>query len=365
VKDRKHNQAIICVSNDLVYDRRMTRVAEHLTDLGLHVACIGRKRKSGSPLPVRSYGQKRLHCFFEKGPLFYAVLNLRLLLLLIQTRPRLIVSMDTDTLLAGSLASLLVGSRIIFDAHELFPEVPELAGRPRVQRFWRSIEKFCIPRVKHKMTVSESIANYYRNKGWDNWTVVRNVPLRFPLKSPIESSNAIYYQGALNRGRGLEQVIRALPDMDAELWLAGDGDLSMELRSLVSQLNLDQRVRFLGMLNTDELQHFAQRAAVGLNLLDLESSLSYQFSLANKFFDYIHAGLPVITMKAPEYARIMEKHKVGVLVEDMEPQTIRDALATIRENSGFFRQQCIEAQEVLHWDLEKYKLTELIEKVLN
>ena len=63
------------------------------------------------------------------------------------------------------------------------------------------------------------------------------------------------YQGALNTGRGLEAAIAAMQLIDnMQLWLAGEGDLSAELRQLAVELGVQDKVHFLGFVSPDDLK---------------------------------------------------------------------------------------------------------------
>jgi hypothetical protein len=89
------------------------------------VLIVGRKLKKSLELSARSYSTKRLRLLFNKGPLFYANLNIRLFAFFLKTKADIILSNDLDTLLASSLASRLKKQKLVFDSHELFPELPE------------------------------------------------------------------------------------------------------------------------------------------------------------------------------------------------------------------------------------------------
>ncbi|RYZ21730.1 MAG: glycosyltransferase, partial [Chitinophagaceae bacterium] len=74
---------VLTVTNDLTYDQRMQRICGTLAEAGYNVTLVGRRRRGSLPLRERNYAQKRLPCFFERGPLFYAFYNLRLFLYLL------------------------------------------------------------------------------------------------------------------------------------------------------------------------------------------------------------------------------------------------------------------------------------------
>ena len=101
-------------------------------------------------------------------------------------------------------------------------------------------------------------------------------------------------------GRGLEALILAMKTIPMNLKIAGDGDLDKNLKKLVLEQQLSDKVEFLGLIKPEELKHHTNQALIGYNVME-NIGLSYYYSLSNKFFDYIHSGVPVITNQFPEY----------------------------------------------------------------
>ncbi|MEO6039058.1 MAG: glycosyltransferase [Saprospiraceae bacterium] len=160
----------------------------------------------------------------------------------------------------------------------------------------------------------------------------------------------LLYQGALNAGRGLEAAIAAMQQIaNVQLWLAGEGDLSGELRQLTEQLGLQNKVRFLGFVQPEELKTLTARAWVGLNLLENRGQ-SYYYSLANKFFDYVQAGVPVLTMNFPEYRTLNDQYEVALLLNDLSPGVVVEAIRLLQNDPALYtRLQAGEAQARETW----------------
>lgn len=59
----------------------------------------------------------------------------------------------------------------------------------------------------------------------------------------------------------------------------------------------------------------------GINLLT-DEGLSYRYSLANKFFDYVHAGIPQICIAFPEYKKLNVEHEVALLTNLEQPDCL-------------------------------------------
>ena len=165
--------AIVSVINDLVTDQRVNKSCLALQKAGYVVLLVGRKQRKSPPMDERSYATHRMKLLFEKGPLFYAEYNIRLFFFLLFHRANLLLSNDLDTVLPNYFISRLKGSKMVFDSHEYFTETPELVNRPKVQRVWKRIEGFVVPKLDEMITVCDSIVspNFF----------VRNMVSKFTL----------------------------------------------------------------------------------------------------------------------------------------------------------------------------------------
>ena len=368
------------MTNDLVYDRRMIRIGESLTTEGYEVLLVGRQFIDSQPFSNQLIKHKRFKLFFNKGKFFYLEYNFRLFFWLLFQRFDIVCGIDLDTILPCFLVSILRGGKpCVYDAHELFTEVPEVVRRPMIRRIWLSIEKFVVPKLKYCYTVSQSVADEFDRRYNVKFEVIRNLPNRAhrpPKKefapqrenSPIthHPSPIILYQGNLNEGRGLETAVEAMQYIEkAELWIAGDGDLGLILRGMVKDMQLENKIRFLGYVQPKDLADITQQAAIGLHISE-DKGLSYQYSLANKFLDYIQAGVPQICTQFIEYQRLNDEFNVAILIEKTDLKLLLNALNLLLTDTELYRklqQNCIEAAAVLNWKMEEKKLKEFYKKL--
>jgi glycosyltransferase involved in cell wall biosynthesis len=364
----------LSVINDLVTDNRVHKVATSLQNMGFEPVLIGRILPESHPVE-RAYPTRRMKLFFRKGSLFYFEYNLRLFCCLLRLKIDVFVANDLDTLPANYLASRISRKPLVYDSHEYFTEVPELVNRPWVKAIWTRIEKILVPKVDAAYTVCESIAEVYRDKYGVDFKVVRNLPVRtasvntHPMtQSHRMSSNTpkiILYQGALNLGRGLEDTIKAMQFIEgAELWLAGDGDLTQKLKELTISLKLESKVKFLGRLPLQELNEVTRKADLGISLEE-DLGLNYRFALPNKLFDYIQAGVPVLVSNLPEMRRVVESFQIGTYIEfdkrDQLAEVIREALFNDEKRQVWAKNLSL-AAEVLHWEHEENVLKRIFQR---
>lgn len=348
------------VTTDLSYDQRMMRICGSLARAGYAVRLIGRRRTRSVPLDERPYEQVRLNCVFQRGKLFYIEHNLRLFFHLLTHRFDLVCAIDLDTILPCFLAAKLTRRPLVYDAHEIFTEIPELTDRPRVRALWLRLESLLVPRAARAYTVNESLADLFHERYGTRFEVIRNVPLlKADAPAPRDvGERYVFYQGVLNAGRGLDELIRAMAGVDCRLLLAGEGDLSDALRRLARELGLADKVAFLGYLKPADLVAYGDRAAIAVNLRAHVAMNDY-YSLANKFFDSMHAGVPQITMRFPEYERINARHEVAVLLDDLSVESIRGALVSLLQDRVLYerlRANCLAARAVYNWQAEEQSL---------
>ena len=195
-----------------------------------------------------------------------------------------------------------------------------------------------------------------------------NVPVLSEEKNIPNPNNPkfILYQGALNEGRGLEHLIDSMKDINCHLKLAGEGDLSNQLRARVKQLGLEQKVTFLGYIQPADLKKITAEAYIGINLVE-NTGLSYYYSLSNKFFDYMHAGIPQVCIGFPEYEKLNEKYEVAVLTKDCSTGEITSALTQLLNNENLYallQKKCEVCRRELNWQQEEVKLLNLYERLL-
>jgi hypothetical protein len=240
-------KVILCVTNDIITDRRVTRIACSLMKIFDTVTVVGRFIPKAVEMPLIPFGVKRMRLLFRKKFLFYTEYNIRLFFYLLFSKADIIVANDLDTLPAAFYAARFLKCHLVYDSHEFFTEVPELAGRPFIRNIWLMIERLLLPSLINCYTVSDSIANAYNKLYGIGMKVIRNLPYK---NQCLKAGNrmpggykVLLYQGSLNKGRGLELVIRAIPFMDnVRLLLVGTGDIETKLKRLVSELNVQSSV---------------------------------------------------------------------------------------------------------------------------
>jgi Glycosyltransferase Family 4/Glycosyl transferases group 1 len=356
---------LIAANSDLSFDQRLLRISRSLNSNGYRPYLLGRWFEKSVALSKESFPQSRIRLVFQKGKMAYLELNIRLFFTLLNLEYDAICSVDLDTLPACWLATRIRQIPLIHDAHEYMAEVPEVYNRPLTKRIWHSIARICLPAVDLAYTVSQSLVEEFGKIYQKEFHLIRNIAHLDTTEEYVETEGFWVFLGAVNQGRGLEQFISLLHHSNRNLVIVGDGDKMEEIQRLVNDKKLNERVVFAGKLSATEVRKILPKAWAGINLLT-DEGLSYRYSLANKFFDYVHAGIPQISIRFPEYETLMKEFSVGILT-DMTESSILLAMEEIstEENQPKFRNEARKARNVWNWQNEEKKMIRLYDQLFD
>ncbi len=369
----KTKSIIVSVSNDLSHDQRVAKVCNSLHIEGYDVLLVGRELNNSQPIK-RNYNTHRIKLLFNKGFLFYAEFNLRLFFYLLFRNAYIYHSNDLDTLLANWLSALLRRKKLVYDTHEYFTGVPEIQNKPFIKWCWQSVEKIIFPRLKYVFTVNHSIANLYENDYGIKPLVLRNLPSinkiiksknRKELNLP-ESKIIVILQGAgINVDRGSEELIEAIALSDGFfLCVVGGGDVIASLKNRCLDSDMHGKFSFVGKLPYDQMMQYTLNSDIGVSL-DKDTNINHKYSLPNKIFDYMKAGIPTLATDLLEVSKVIANFNIGHTIDDLKPDTIikgLEYLTQIQKDDGFKNNFALASTE-LNWEKESKALLETYKKI--
>ncbi|MFM7218467.1 MAG: glycosyltransferase, partial [Bacteroidota bacterium] len=106
-------------------------------------------------------------------------------------------------------------------------------------------------------------------------------------------------------------------------------------------------------------------ADAGLTL-DKDTNLNYRFSLPNKLFDYIQAGLPVLASDLPEVRKVVEGYQIGMIIRSHQPEDIASSMRDLMGDAtrlAQWKENLTFAAAELDWRHERGRLLDVVRNV--
>lgn len=361
---------ISSVINNYQGDQRVQKQIRSLRKFGFETEVIATDLR-GNPKLDFDYPVQIIRLSNQDGMRMYLEFNRKLFGRLMRTVKKgdILLANDVDSLLPNYLVSKIRKAPIVFDSHEIFSELPSLAGRKFKKKIWKMLESSLIPKMKHFYTVSEGYADWFEKEYRNRPEIIMNVPeiqtennnrLQIELPETKENQKLLIYQGAVNISRGIDKMILAMEKIEnAQLWIIGNGLKKEEYQKLALEKGLDSKVIFIGAVPPDQLKLITPKADLGFSLEE-DLGISYRYALPNKIFDYMHAGVPVLGTDLPDIKRTIDNYKIGRTVSDHTPEHIAEiANEMLAEGKEIYSENLKKATLVFNWSNEEKKLEKI------
>lgn len=378
--------ALVCVS-PLQHDSRVLRHAALLADAGYDARIFAQAPlPAAPPAPVTvipgpgSDSRVRIGMVLRQAPasllpasadLLYWLSPSRLTARkdLLRFQPDLVIANDWRALPLASAAKRICGARIIYDSHEFAPE--EFADSWR----WRLLARKHVVRIEDQhirqvdavVTVSGGIADALAQRyDLTRPIVISNTPAWQATKfRPTVSPITVLYHGAVVPRRGLETLIESValwPD-NFRLVIRGpaQGGFDQHLRSLAKPFG--ERIALEPPVPADRLVFTAAQADIGIFLLS-NSTTHARFAMPNKIFEYMQAGLMVISSDLPEIRSFLDERDCGVLLSELSPDAIAQVIRSLgAEQIDAHKRKSLAAAAIFNFDTEGKRLLTLIDDI--
>jgi len=279
-------------------------------------------------------------------------------------------SHDLNTLTQGVICSKLrlKPKKLIYDSHEV--QTDRTGYNKRFVRWWeRSLLKFVDVTIVENETRAahhENLYGYYP-KTLYNYSVFYDVDKRATLElkktlGVAEDEKLLLYQGGLQAGRGLENLIKMMHLVDeGTLVFIGDGRLKQILMRQVIEENLSDKVKFFPKVHMDILPSYTKEAYIGFQVLQ-NTSYNHYSAASNKLFEYIMAHIPIVSCDFPEIKNIVEREKVGISLDASNIEQLAKVVNMLVKDEALrnrYSENCRSAKMNYNWDNEQQKLLEI------
>lgn len=329
------------LKGDIRYDGRVRKEIKTLQMSDHHVELIVSdfsREKGGNDLGIPIY-YLPMKFFRHSIQNFLAqiIFNYKAAFLLKHIRPKHIHCHDLSALLAGVWAKRNCNARLVFDAHELFPE--SMGGIRKA--IWNPIESYCIPFCDSIIIPEANRINYFKEKHPNSEKIVLlenfprekdisiNNPDLFRKKYPIrDDQKIVLHTGLVDPGRLVEEMIEAVCQTQESIILILLGrsfkGYKQFLLNKIRSLRLEKRVFIHEAVPYKKILEYMASADVGTAFYK-NKNLNNYFCASNKLYEYIALKKPVLTNNYPGLSTVIEQNRLGICLEDTSPQSFSTA----------------------------------------
>jgi glycosyltransferase involved in cell wall biosynthesis len=301
--------------------------------------------------------------------------NFKLIWYVVRIKPDIVHSDNLDTLPAGYLASRLCGSRLVYDAYEIWYEMVENIGDIG-RNVAIGVEKYLSRKSDAVFTVSKNRAELMAEVlGIPLPIVLMNTPDYIPFEQlspgdwvkPFAGKKIVLYQGGYRENMGLREAIlsaKFLPD-DVVMVFRGLGICEHEMRKTIQENDLGGRVFMIPPVSMNALVSSAVGADLGLIVYKPVNKNNY-YAAPNKMFEYIMAGVPCVGSDLPYIRDVLHSFGVGEVFVPADSEDMAKVIVEFLNDNNrlsLARKNCIENARRLCWEYEGKKLLTEYERI--
>ncbi len=288
-----------------------------------------------------------------------------------ELRPEVVNCHSLSVLPIGVLFKWFYRCHLIYDTHELETERAEMS-KP-LQKIAQFAEKMLISQCDKVITVCQPIAEWYINTyhlKQSQVLEIKNTPIVngkikeqkssiFRKKFNIPDEAIIFiYQGVLAEVRGVFILIDAFIEANSNrhLILMGYGDI---IEQVISYTEKYSNIHYQEAVAVEDIIEYSSGADIGVFFIPPNSSLSYRYSLPNKFFEYLTAGIPVLVNADLEYlTKLIDANNYGWSLDTINaPTVLSQFVQSITKETIKQKEKNVRiAQTTIGWELEEKKL---------
>jgi glycosyltransferase involved in cell wall biosynthesis len=389
--DGQQKRICMHVQSPAITDPRVMREASALAEANYHVTIVDIEHHQ-RPATETVEGVRLKHVFVSPRSarhynpvqaipwlLFKVTRTLRSALKVLGTRADAYHAHDITALPACYLAAILRRKELIFDAHELPVTQPHILDKPLVAGISRALLRLMMRRCDGAITVSPPLIGEMQTLyGGPEATLVRNIPdyqaaapsdrLRQHFGLPSTTHIALY-QGYFQANRSLDALVRAAQYLAPGnmIVLLGEGSHLGMIEAMIDELGVGDRIMIKSYVPHAELLSWTASADLGLTVFSRDISISLRYCLPNKLFEYLMAGLPVLTTPLDAVVDLIRRYEVGYEIENMEPETVAAAINSMLAHPAELARMRANAlaacEQDLRWDVEKTSLINLYRRM--
>ncbi|STP11952.1 glycosyltransferase [Helicobacter mustelae] len=372
---------VLCAAN-IAKNPRPSRMVGFLKDAH-QVSAMGIASESIDGALVRSYSPYKKRNFLQEIGLYCNVF-LHRWDRLVYTHNRLEIvdflkERCFDVIICHDLVLLPIvlaykkSAKVIFDAREFYPKQcsNNLRWRILFAGFNHFLCKTYLKKADKILTVSQGLQKAYMEQYGINSEVFYSLSKFYDLKPhPIEENTIkIIYHGSANPERQIEKTIEIMDycqnrfSLDLML-VCQDPKYQQKLQKMVEERQKRGcRIRIIPPVPFEEIVPFSSQYDIGLYALP-KANFNLEFTIPNKFFEYIQARLALVVIPNSEMQEILQKYQNGVVARSYAPKEIASTInALTHEEIKRMKKNSDKAAEILNSKHNQLKIKRILHEI--
>ena len=266
------------------------------------------------------------------------------------------------------------GIKFNLDLHENRPEIMKyykhvnsFLGKLFINPFrWKKAEESFVKKANKIVVVTEnakeellSRVNIHEKKIIVYPNTVRkdfynNKKVDKVLEKQYSKNFVITYVGNTSKRRGLLTVIESLKIIrktipKIKLLIIGKSSFDDALKSEIRKHGVENLVDFIGWVKENEIPNYLSISKLGLS--PLHRNIHHDTTYANKIFQYISFGCPVVSSDVIAQSELVKKHNIGVVFEDRNVMDLTKKIIQLYNEKELFeklRSNCLRSIKKLN-----------------
>jgi len=257
-----------------------------------------------------------------------------------------------------------LGLPLIYDAHEIWGYM--VARDLPWWRYYLWKEKKLLWHVDKIIIAEDKYADYFNSITNKRLTPILNCKHLISKKyiPPDNDIFTILYIGTLSPKRFLLELVDVVKNLDSVRCIIGGIGKPEYVEKLKQKCNETNNVKFIGKVPFDEVIPMTQSSDVVPCMIN-PKEINNKIASANKQFEAMVCGRPIIATKGTRSGEITEKEKCGLVI-NYSREDLKRAIITLRDNPKLCQElgkNALKAAiEKYNWENERKKLIELYGK---
>jgi glycosyltransferase involved in cell wall biosynthesis len=275
---------------------------------------------------------------------------------------------------------------VVFDMHENWPEGMRLWGYGKLVIPAKILERFSIKYADRIIVVIDEQKERLVDLGVpeNKISIIMNTvnldmfnekeisqDLFSRILSDYKGKFVISYIGGFSEDRGIDVLIKALPDIikkihNAHLLLVGDGKIKNELQQLAQEWKVSENVTFAGWVDQEEVP--AYMAISNVCVIPHYANSHINRTIPHKLFQYMAMGKPIVSTDALPLKRIIESNRCGIVVLSGNASAMSEAIIKLCDDelaAEYGKNGKKAALSKYNWDVTSQELCGIYDNLFN